>query len=143
MATTSSGAASGPSTKGYDDSPPRNGIIFFYTVLTVFVLVGVKFLLDSYFANMLGAEMQEKVYSAGLDEVKELRQKEAEKLQRGAMPIDQAMRLLGQRGRSASSVIAPQGGNAPEIGGWSQLKREVAAAQPAPAAPEAPKGPGH
>ena len=24
--------------KGFDDSPPRNGIIFFYTVLTVFML---------------------------------------------------------------------------------------------------------
>jgi len=128
--------------KGYDDSPPRNGIIFFYTLLTVFMLIGVKFLLDSYFASMMNAEIYEKVLSRGMAEVKAVRTKEAETLQKGSLPIDEAMRLIGQRGRGASPVIAPQSGQgAAEIAGWSQLKRDVpeAAAPKAPAAaPEAP-----
>jgi hypothetical protein len=134
-------------TKGYDDSPPRNGIIFFYTVLTVFMLVGVKFLLDSYFANMMGAEVHEKVLSRGMAEVAAVRAKEADQLKGGSLPIDQAIRLIGQRGRGASALIAPQSGaGAAEISGWSQLKRAGAQAAPAPAtneaaAPAAPEAP--
>ncbi|MFT3921899.1 MAG: hypothetical protein QM778_05135 [Myxococcales bacterium] len=138
--------------KGFDDSPPRNGIIFFYTVLTVFMLIGVKFLLDSYFASMMNAEYQEKVWSRGMAEVAAVRAKEAETLQKGSMPIDQAMKLLGQRGRSASPVIAPASGQgAPGVAGWSQLPRAAAeapkAVAPAPeaapaAAPEAAPAPG-
>jgi hypothetical protein len=131
--------------KGYDDSPPRNGIIFFYTVLTVFMLIGVKFLLDSYFASMMGAEYHEKVYSRGMAEVAAVRAKEAETLSKGQLPISQAMRMIGQRGRAASPAIAPtSGANAPEVAGWSQLKRAVAeapkAAEPAAPAP-APEAP--
>ena len=127
--------------KGYDDSPPRNGIIFFYTVLTVFMLIGVKFLLDSYFASMMNAEYYEKVYSRGMAEVAAVRAKEAETLQKGAMPIGQAMKLLAQRGRGVSPVIAPAGGHGvPGVAGWSQLKRDVGEAPQAPAAP-APEAP--
>lgn len=129
--------------KGYDDSPPRNGIIFFYTVLTVFMLIGVKFLLDSYFSSMMNAEYQEKVWSRGMAEVVAVRAKETETLSKGSVPIDQAMRLIGQRGRGASPVIAPKSEpGAAEVAGWSQLKRNVAeapkAAAPAPAPVEAP-----
>ena len=53
----------------YDDSPPRNGIIFFYTVLTVFLLIGVKFLLDSYFVKTMDSEIHEKVLTRGLEQV--------------------------------------------------------------------------
>jgi len=124
--------------KGYDDSPPRNGIILFYTVLTVFMLIGVKFLLDSYFFSMMNAEMYEKVYSRGMAEVKSVREQEAAALAKGSMPIDQAMKLIGQRGRGASPVIAPASGQGvAEVSGWSQMKRDVPEAA-APAAPEAP-----
>jgi hypothetical protein len=61
--------------KGYDDSPPRNGIIFFYTILTVFTLIGVKFLLDSYFFGMMEGEYFDKVYSRGMEEVAAVRQR--------------------------------------------------------------------
>lgn len=128
--------------KGYDDSPPRNGIIFFYTVLTVFMLIGVKFLLDSYFASTMNAEWHDKVFSRGMAEVEAVRKKEAETLNSGSMPIDQAMRLIGQRGRSASPLIAPESGRgAAEITGWSQLKRDVAEAPKAQEPAQEPAAP--
>jgi hypothetical protein len=140
--------------KGYDDSPPRNGIIFFYTVLAVFMLIGVKFLLDSYFASMMNAEMYEKIYSRGMEQVAAVREKEAQQLQKGNVPIEQAIRLIAQRGRGASPLITPEGSPvAPEISGWSQMKRNLpeapkavpAPVQPAeqPGAPEAAPAPAH
>jgi hypothetical protein len=122
--------------KGYDDSPPRNGIIFFYTVLTVFFLIGVKLLLDSYFANMMNAEKYEKVYSRGMEEVLAVRAKERATLEKGSLPIADAKKLLALRGRGASPLIAPNSGQGQEaIAGWSQLKREVPALKPVAPAP--------
>lgn len=119
--------------KGYDDSPPRNGVIFFYTVLSVVVLFGVSQLLKSYFAKMMDTEIHEKVLTVGLDKAYEARTREAQALEKNG--ISTAMRAYATRGRMASPVIASESGAAkPAIGGWSQLKREVppaaAAAQP-------------
>jgi hypothetical protein len=138
-----------PDSKGYDDSPPRNGVIFFYTVLTVFVLIGVKFLLDSYFVRTMEGEVHDKVLTRGLEEVATMRSKEKETLQRNG--IDGAMKTLAQRGRTASPLIVPQSGQGKaEVPGWSQLPRAAAeatavptSAQPAPAPVAAPEtGPG-
>jgi hypothetical protein len=127
--------------KGYDDSPPRNGVIFFYSVLTLFVLVGVKVLLDSYFVKTMESEIHEKVLTRGLDGVAALRAKEKETLERSG--IDGAIKTLAQRGRTASPLIVPQSGqNKPGGPGWSQLPRAQAAAAPAPeAAPPQPINP--
>jgi hypothetical protein len=125
--------------KGYDDSPPRNGIIFFYSVLTVFVLVGVKLLLDSYFVRTMETEVHDKVLTRGLDKVAALRAQEKQTLERTG--IDSAIKTLAQRGRTASPLIVPQSGqNKPAVSGWSQLPHAQAAAAPAPAAaPAAPQ----
>jgi hypothetical protein len=124
--------------KGYDDSPPRNGVIFFYTVLTLFVLVGVKLLLDSYFVRTMESEVHDKVLTRGLDRVAELRAKEKETLERSG--IDGAIKTLAQRGRTASPLIVPLSGQGkPAVAGWSQLPRAQAAAAPAPA-PAVPPG---
>jgi hypothetical protein len=121
--------------KGYDDSPPRNGVIFFYTVLTIFVLVGVKLLLDSYFVKTMETEVHDKVLTRGLDRVADLRAQEKQTLERSG--IDSAIKTLAQRGRTASPLIVPQSGQGkPGVPGWSQLPRAQAAAAPAPSAPE-------
>lgn len=113
-------------TKGYDDSPPRNGVIAFYTVLAVSVLVGTDFLLDSYFAKMMDAEVHEKVLTRGLDLAYETRVKEQEALEKSG--LGNAMRTLAQQGRAGAPAIAPESGAGKgAIQGWSQLKREVAA----------------
>jgi len=125
--------------KEYDDSPPRNGIIFFYSVLTVFLLIGVKFLLDSYFVKTMDSEVHEKVLTRGLEQVATMRANEKETLERSG--ISAAMKSIAQRGRSASPLIAPASGQGqPEVQGWTQLGRQVAGAPAAPAeaAPVAP-----
>ena len=121
--------------KGYDDSPPRNGVIFFYTVLTVVFLFGAQQLLNSYFSKTMNSEYAEKVYTVGLEKAVEAKVHDRETLEKSG--IENAMRLYAQRGRSASTVIQNESGaGKPEITGWSQLKREVPAASiPATAVP--------
>jgi hypothetical protein len=128
--------------KGYDDSPPRNGVIFFYSVLTVVLLIGVDFLLDSYFAKVMDTEIHDKVLTVGLDEAIETRAQERALLEKSG--IDNAIRAISQRGRSASPAIASESGaGKPAVPGWSQLKREepsaAASAQPTNAANASPQ----
>jgi len=120
--------------KEYDDSPPRNGVIFFYTVLTVFVLIGVKFLLDSYFAKTMDAEIHDKVLTRGMEQVTALRATEKAEL---AKTLTTAKGQYSAMGRSG--LIAPSSGrDKPEVQGWTQLGRKVEEAPAAPApAPEA------
>jgi hypothetical protein len=125
--------------KGYDDSPPRNGTIFFYTVLTVFLLVLVKILLDSYFAKMMDTEVHDKILTRGMEEVQAMRASEKEKLEQG-VSIEAAMKAVSQRGRTGIPELMPKKGEgmAP-IEGWRELKRTPEA----PAAlPTLPAGPG-
>jgi hypothetical protein len=126
------------SAKEYDDSPPRNGIIAFYAVLTVFFLLGVKFLLDSYFVKTMDQEIHDKVLTQGFDEVTELRAKEQANL---ADSIGAAKKQIAT-GRTASPLIRPASGQGkPEVPGWSQLPRTVAAAPATEATPApAPEG---
>ncbi len=116
--------------KGYDDSPPRNGVITFYTVLAVVVLIGVDILLKSYFAKMMDTELHEKVFTRGLEVATEARAREQATLEKNG--INEAMRTFAQRGRSASPLLAPESGAGKQpVSGWSQLKREVPSAAPA------------
>ncbi|HEY6878384.1 MAG TPA: hypothetical protein VI299_10225 [Polyangiales bacterium] len=115
--------------KGYDDSPPRNGVILFYTILTVVALFGVAQLLKSYFAKMMGAEFETKVYTVGLEETADFKAQEQEQLEKSG--IANAIKSFATRGHAASPVLqAESGAGKPEITGWSQLKREVPAARP-------------
>ncbi|HVZ33413.1 MAG TPA: hypothetical protein VG963_13365 [Polyangiaceae bacterium] len=120
-------------TKGYDDSPPRNGVITFYTVLAVVVLIGVDLLLKSYFAKMMDTEFHDKVATRGFEQVTETRAREQLALEKSG--INDAMRTFAQRGRSASPLLAPESGAGKQpVPGWSQLKHEAppAAAAAAP-----------
>jgi len=127
------------STKGYDDSPPRNGVIAFYTVLAVAVLIGTTFLLDSYFARIMQAEIHEKVLTRGLDVAIDAKARESAALEKSG--IGNAMRSLAQ-GRGSSALIAPQSGsNKTAVEGWSQLKRQLPSAPQTAPAPEAAPAP--
>jgi hypothetical protein len=126
--------------KEYDDSPPRNGVIFFYTVLTVFVLIGVKFLLDSYFAKTMDAEIHDKVLTRGMEQVTALRAAEKAELEKTLKTAKGQYAAMGRSG-----LIAPTSGrDKPEVQGWTQLGRkvEVAAPQPGAATPSDTPVPG-
>ncbi len=118
--------------KGYDDSPPRNGLILFYTISTLVFLLLVKVTLDSYFADVMGAEVHDKVLSRGMEPVKAMRAREEKLLRQGSMPIEQAARAMSQRGRAASPMITPKSGmgedgqGMEEVRGWTTLGRKVA-----------------
>lgn len=118
-------------TKGYDESPPRNGTILFYTVLTLFILVIVKYSLDSYFAKVMTAEVEDKVLTRGMEPVKAMRANEKKMLESGSTPMERAMQMLSQRGRSASPMITPKSGmgedgyGMEEVKGWTKLERKV------------------
>ena len=120
--------------KEYDDSPPRNGVIFFYTVLTVFVLIGVKFLLDSYFAKTMDSEVHDKVLTRGMEEVAAMRATERAELDR---TIQQAKSQYASAGR-AGLIASGSGRDKPEVQGWTQLGRKVEEAVPAQPAPSTP-----
>lgn len=126
--------------KEYDDSPPRNGVIFFYTVLTVFVLIGVKFLLDSYFAKTMDSEVHDKVLTRGMEEVTAQRASERSELDKN---IQQAKNQYASTGR-AGLIASGSGRDKPEVQGWTQLGRKVEAApaQPEPATPSDTPVPG-
>jgi len=116
--------------KGFDDSPPRNGVIAFYTVLAVVLLFGVSVLLDSYFAKMMDTEVHEKILTRGLDLAYETRAREQQALEKSG--INDAMRAYAQRGRSASPAIQSESGaGKPANPRWSQLKGEEVPSAPA------------
>ncbi len=128
-------------TKGYDDSPPRNGTIVFYTVLTLAVLVVIKLTLDSYFVKVMSAEVHDKVLTRGMEPVKAMRSQE--QAMRDAPAMKRAMDVLSQQGRAASKAIEPksgmgEGGNGmEEVKGWSKLNRKVLPVAPVAAAADA------
>lgn len=115
--------------KGYDDSPPRNGTIVFYTVLTLAILVAIKFTLDSYFVKVMDSEIHDKVLSRGMEPVKAMRTRERS-IQEGP-GMKRAMEVLSQRGRAASPIITPKSGmgedgyGMEEVRGWTKLDRKV------------------
>ena len=91
-----------------DDAPPQNGLIFFYTVLTVLSLIGLKFAMDSFLDSsrraVQGAHIEDSVGSRHLEE---RREEAREALSSGTMPIDQAITQLAERGRGAFPQVRP------------------------------------
>src|SRR5688500_3559061 len=116
--------------EAFDDSPPRNGTIFFYALLTVFLLVCVKFLLDSYFTKMMDTEVHDKILTQGIDDVAAMRAAEREHRD----DVKTAMGSLAQRGRGAMPQIKPANMVAPPEQGWRELQHAPAQQ---PAKPEA------
>ena len=117
-----------------DQSPPRSNLILVLAVATVITLISLKFIFDSYFTDMMESEARAKVSTP--DEVVSLHADEQKKLTTApAVPIDQAMTELGQKGRLFSADIAPQqSDDRGALTGWAHLHDGENAAEPAPAA---------
>jgi hypothetical protein len=104
-----------------DQSPPRLRLIISIAVGTVVVLVSLKFVLQSYFTDIMEEAAASKF--VGPDEVNALHASEAAKLTNGpAVPIDQAMSQLASQGRLGSTLIAPQPSeDTAALTGWAHL----------------------
>lgn len=127
-----------------DQSPPRTNLILVIAVSTVITLVSLKFIFDSYFTDMMESEARAKV--ATPEEVVTLHADEQKKLTTApAVPIDQAMSELGQKGRLFSADIAPQqSDDRAALTGWAHLHEglpsESGEAAAAPGGEKAPAG---
>ncbi len=99
------------------------------------ILVGLKFVFDSYYLQMFEAEEYEKIGSVQSKELAELRANEKRNLTTGAIPIDKAMGMLAKSRESASAGL-PDGGITPEqssdnnpLIGWGKLPQTLTAAE--------------
>ncbi|MBK8168846.1 MAG: hypothetical protein IPK60_00710 [Sandaracinaceae bacterium] len=137
-----------------DQSPPRNGAIAFYSVLTVVSLVGLKFVFDSYFHMMIDNVRAERAAVAllplcapgaaasdvgvscrrttsSMDQLQHMRARETEMLAggHGATAIDTAMQALAQNRQNPAVVPQPSSEMAP-IKGWTNIPHFVTTARP-------------
>lgn len=117
-----------------DQSPPRNNLILSIAVVTVIILIGLKFVFDSYFSDMMEAVAAAKVPTP--EEVVQLHAEEQKKLTTSpAVPIDQAMQMLASKGRMGSADITPQPSNdLGAVAGWAHLHDGEENPPPAPTA---------
>jgi hypothetical protein len=118
-----------------DQSPPRVRAIAVTAFVALAILVGLKFVFDSYYLQMFEAEEYEKVGSVQSKDLAELRANEKRNLTTGAVPIDKAMSMLA-RSREAASAGLPDGGITPEqstdtnaLVGWGKLPLKLTAAE--------------
>ncbi|AKF06456.1 hypothetical protein [Sandaracinus amylolyticus] len=120
-----------------DDTPPRNRVIFTYTVLAVITLIGLKYVFDSYMDVSRRDRRRENIEeSRTTAELAEYRESQREALRGGAMPVDRAIDELGRRGRGAFPLIRPAASqDLDPLRGWQQLPRELPAALAPAAAP--------
>ena len=124
-----------------DDTPPRNRLIAFYTLLAVGTLMVMKPAFDSYYDRMYDRAVDDRLeqYNSELivaeREVLSLSEREAQwetSLSSGAIPIHRAMQQVAQ-GRTRVPQVAPQAPaeqNMDPLTGWTQLPNEDA---PSPA----------
>jgi hypothetical protein len=113
-----------------DDTPPRNRLIFGYTIVVVFALIGLKFVFDSYLDVSRTAKRREQIATSRANVIlAEYRRAQRERLESGPMPIDRAMHELARRGRNAFAQIRPEAsGDRAPLQGWQQLPRAVSPA---------------
>jgi hypothetical protein len=132
-----------------DNSPPRIQPIMITAFIAVLVLVGLKFVFDSYYIEMFEAEEYRKVGSVEPLELLALRAAEKKGFAAAPVPLDRAMALVA-KGR-AEPVPGGKGGDiTPQpstdyaaLAGWAQLPTPafvVPEAAPAPDSSAAPTG---
>ena len=111
-----------------DQSPTANKTILTVALLSVFILVSLKFILTSYYVDMTEAKAKE--LSSTARDLIALRAAQNKDLEQSGTPIAVAMKNLASSGReNAPAVVAPVQAAANETGplaGWNNLKREVA-----------------
>ena len=120
-----------------DNSPPRVRAIFITAVIAFMILVGLKFVFDSYYVTMFEEEEFLKIGSTQSKQLADLRAGEKKNLANSAMPIDRAMMLLA-KSRDEASAAGPDGGVTPiqstdtaALIGWAKLPHDLTPAETA------------
>ena len=111
-----------------DDSRPKVRMLLTIGIVAVFLLVGVKFVLDSYYLDM--TESYEHGMLPKTTELDQLRAEEhaaIDKGEKGNIPVSVAMQTLAQKGRdNAGDLISPKpSDDIDALKGWTRLKRDV------------------
>jgi hypothetical protein len=124
-----------------ESSEPRIKLILQLAGVALVTLFAVHGFLNAYYDRMAKAEELRKLGGAPAEALTSLRTDEKARLTSGAMPIDQAMKALTEKGRMAvSPAIAPAiSKDLAPLQGWSKLPGEVpeqmTAAPPPPVEP--------
>jgi len=110
-----------------DNTPPRLKLIVTIAVITVITLIGIDFVLKSYYAMMTDQAQREKL--APTTDKDELHKAETVALTSGSMPIQKAMAAVAKGERPA--LITPQ--QSDDLGpmtGWSKLPKPAPTPHP-------------
>lgn len=116
-----------------DTSPPRNELMLVLVLVSVATLFGLKFVFDSYLDHEVHLTHEEHIAnSPAADALAGYRAEAESALAGGAMPIDEAARELGTRGRAAFVQIRPAPGDPSRaaLEGWASLPVAPAAEPP-------------
>ncbi len=108
----------------HDQTPPRMKLILQIAIATPLLLLGLKYVLDSYFIWMSEEALAEKM--APTTELNKLREGEKKNLTSGPMPITAAMMEIskGRSEQGGPELIAPQqSDDTGALTGWSKLPR--------------------
>jgi len=112
----------------FDDSRPKIRMLLTIGIVAVFLLLGIKFVLDSYYLDMTeGYEKTLLPKAELLDQTRTEQRATIEKGDNGAIPVSVAMQTLTSKGRdNASTGITPQpSDDIDALKGWAKLKRDV------------------
>jgi hypothetical protein len=128
-----------------DNTPPRLKLIATIAVITVVTLIGINFVLESYYAMMSDEARHEKI--APTREKDEQHKAELAALSGASLPVDQAMAQLAKGTRPETISVQPSEDLAP-MTGWSkwssQRSRATAGSRcPQTAEPPTPATPAH
>lgn len=108
----------------HDQTPPRMKLILQIAIVTPIILIGLKFILDSYFTWMSEEAAAQKM--APTTELNKLREGEKKNLTSGPMPITAAMMEIskGRSEQGGPELIQPQpSDDTGALTGWSKLPR--------------------
>lgn len=123
-----------------DNTPPRLKLIVTIAVITVITLIGIDFVLKSYYGYMTDDAQRRKL--APTTALAEHRKAEEAAFKTGAEPLDQAMAQLAKGSRT--EIVSPkQSDDLGAMTGWSKLPKpaptpEHGGAAVPPAGHEAP-----
>lgn len=111
-----------------DDSRPKVRMLLTIGVVAVSLLVGTKFILDSYYVDMVeNYEHGMLPKTEQLDQIRADQRGAIDKGENGNIPVSVAMQGLAQKGRdNAGDLISPKpSDDVDALKGWSKLKRDV------------------